>query len=495
MDMNDAFHMPVCSRHDEAGPDALAKLLLVNSCYEAMPNSGRVVVLHRDLVMWQAFLQIVSHATRHVLLSDEDGNITGILSVTDFIRVILNLFRDASFSSPLAAKRIGSLTIGKYQELVKKAGKSKSLVWISAEESLLDAVRLLLTHRVHRIPVIDPHSSDPIFILTNKRILKFLWCFGQTLFRQDLHMKTPRELGVGTWDNIRFVYPTTPLSECLEILLNLGVSGVPVLEPESHIVIDVYSRFDAIGIAAQDVKVALNATVQEALNFKHICESRRSRVVSVRDTETFYSVVSTLAERGVHRVCVVNEIGVLQGVISLSDVMRFLVLEPGVHLDSRSVPRRRFSQISFDELNMASPKIQVMCIENEKSSKSSNGSAVVAIAYSMPADVKPGGIDECGAKAVKMFTFAKTGDDKMDIACELCLDLVLIAESYAECGEAEVEAALDKKCDKDFSSPATDKLCRSMIDKVAHEVIEDTEQDPSKVCYKVIHKECQYSAV
>ncbi|WKY15965.1 hypothetical protein Q1695_000996 [Nippostrongylus brasiliensis] len=44
-------------------------------------------------------------------------------------------------------------------------------------------------------------------------------------------------------------------------------------------------------------------------------ESRRSRVVSVRDTETFYSVVSTLAERGVHRVCVVNEIGVLQEVI------------------------------------------------------------------------------------------------------------------------------------------------------------------------------------
>lgn len=88
----------------------------------------------------------------------------------------------------------------------------------------------------------------------------------------------------------------------------------------------------------------------------------------------------------------------------------------------------------------------------------------------------------------------------MDIACELCLDLVLIAETYAECGEvrrlktssilqgryqldtrpvifqlqcdqkfqAEVEGALEKKCDKDYSSPATDKLCRSMVEKIAH---------------------------
>ncbi|KAK6033326.1 hypothetical protein OSTOST_00463 [Ostertagia ostertagi] len=116
-------------------------------------------------------------------------------------------------------------------------------------------------------------------------------------------------------------------------------------------------------------------------------------------------------------------------------------------------------------------------------------------AISMPRDVKLDGIDDCGAKDVKLFKFIKTGDAKMDIACELCLDMVLIAETYAECGEAEVEAALEKKCDKDFGSAATDKLCRSMIEKIAHEVIEDTEQDPTAVCYKVIHKECSYSFI
>ncbi|KAK6766425.1 hypothetical protein RB195_025997 [Necator americanus] len=117
------------------------------------------------------------------------------------------------------------------------------------------------------------------------------------------------------------------------------------------------------------------------------------------------------------------------------------------------------------------------------------------VVLSMPQNVKPAKFDNCGAKAVKQFKLIATGNAKMDIACEMCLDLVLIAETYAECGEAEAEAALEKKCDADFSSPATDKMCRSMVRSIAHEVIEDTEQDPSKVCLKVIHKQCSYSSI
>ncbi|VDM77017.1 unnamed protein product [Strongylus vulgaris] len=89
------------------------------------------------------------------------------------------------------------------------------------------------------------------------------------------------------------------------------------------------------------------------------------------------------------------------------------------------------------------------------------------VVVSMPKGTKLG-IDECGAKEVKQFKFVAVGKDKMDIACEMCLDMVLIAETYAECEEAEVAVILEKKCDKDFSSPATDKLCRGMVQKIAH---------------------------
>ncbi|KAK6029177.1 hypothetical protein OSTOST_04717, partial [Ostertagia ostertagi] len=104
--------------------------------------------------------------------------------------------------------------------LVKKAGKWQNLVWISAERSLLEVVRLLSAHRVHRIPVLDPDTFDPVYILTHKRILKFIWCF---------------------------------------------VSNLTIL------VLDVYSRFDAIGIALQSEGFNLEVSVKEALQFKHIC--------------------------------------------------------------------------------------------------------------------------------------------------------------------------------------------------------------------------------
>ncbi|CAJ0608864.1 unnamed protein product [Cylicocyclus nassatus] len=116
------------------------------------------------------------------------------------------------------------------------------------------------------------------------------------------------------------------------------------------------------------------------------------------------------------------------------------------------------------------------------------------LVLSMPKASKRG-IDECGAKDIKRYIFLATGNDKMDIVCEMCLDLVLIAETYAECEEEQVAEILEKKCDKDFSSAATDKLCRSMVKQIAHEVITDTEQDPTKTCYKVIHKQCTYSAI
>ncbi|KIH43771.1 CBS domain protein, partial [Ancylostoma duodenale] len=193
--------------------------------------------------------------SRHVLLSDskQDGAITGILSVTDFIRAILKMFREKDYALIEEVEDIGLITIKQFrgseqipmQQFVHKAGKLRNLVTISAEDNLLDAVRMLIAHRVHRLPVLDPTTGNPVFMLTHKRILKFIWTF---------------------------VYPDTPLIECLDILLNLGVSGVPVVESNTHKVVDVYSRFDAIGIALEDEGYRLHASVKEALEFKHICQ-------------------------------------------------------------------------------------------------------------------------------------------------------------------------------------------------------------------------------
>jgi hypothetical protein len=43
--------------------------------------------------------------------------------------------------------------------------------------SLSTAIVTLIQHKVHRIPVIDPINHDFLFLITHKRILKFLYLY------------------------------------------------------------------------------------------------------------------------------------------------------------------------------------------------------------------------------------------------------------------------------------------------------------------------------
>ncbi len=53
----------------------------------------------------------------------------------------------------------------------------KDLVSISPDASLFDAIRTLLHNRIHRLPVIDPDTGNVLYIITHKRLLRFLFLY------------------------------------------------------------------------------------------------------------------------------------------------------------------------------------------------------------------------------------------------------------------------------------------------------------------------------
>ena len=53
----------------------------------------------------------------------------------------------------------------------------KSLQSISPDASLFDAIYTLITNRIHRLPVIDPQTGNVLYIVTHKRILRFLFLY------------------------------------------------------------------------------------------------------------------------------------------------------------------------------------------------------------------------------------------------------------------------------------------------------------------------------
>lgn len=52
-----------------------------------------------------------------------------------------------------------------------------NLVSISPDASLYDAIKTLIHNRIHRLPVIDPMTGNVLYILTHKRILRFLFLY------------------------------------------------------------------------------------------------------------------------------------------------------------------------------------------------------------------------------------------------------------------------------------------------------------------------------
>ncbi|CAI5454832.1 unnamed protein product [Caenorhabditis angaria] len=101
--------------------------------------------------------------------------------------------------------------------------------------------------------------------------------------------------------------------------------------------------------------------------------------------------------------------------------------------------------------------------------------------------------DQCGAVDITKMAKRYVPVQNSDVSCEICLDLVLIAETYAECEEAVVEHHMEAYCVEHVKNKASQALCKLMVDDIAHAVIEDTDQNPTGVCQKTIHKTCPYN--
>ncbi|XP_046950622.1 5'-AMP-activated protein kinase subunit gamma-2 isoform X3 [Lynx rufus] len=255
----------------------------------------------------------------------------------------------------------------------------KPLVNISPDASLFDAVYSLIKNKIHRLPVIDPISGNALYILTHKRILKFLQLFKHSnntvpriivleitaiekptanrILAREYHvgpnsgcvtgtaggrnqlyplykmsdMPKPAfmkqnldALGIGTYHNIAFIHPDTPIIKALNVFVERRVSALPVVD-ESGKVVDIYSKFDVINLAAEKTYNNLDITVTQALQHR---SQYFEGVVKCSKLEILETIVDRIVRAEVHRLVVVNEADSIVGIISLSDILQALILTP-----------------------------------------------------------------------------------------------------------------------------------------------------------------------
>ncbi|XP_037131073.1 5'-AMP-activated protein kinase subunit gamma-2 isoform X3 [Syngnathus acus] len=307
---------------DAAEPesDIYMRFMKSHKCYDIVPTSSKLVVFDTALQVKKAFFALVANGVRAAPLWDtEKQSFVGMLTITDFI-IILHRY----YKSPMVQiYELEEHKLETWREVYLQA-TFKPLVNISPDASLFDAVYTLIKNKIHRLPVIDPVTGNALYILTHKRILKFLQLFMREMPKPAFMKQTLGELGIGTYQDIAFIHPKTPIIKALNIFVERRVSALPVVD-ESGKVVDIYSKFDVINLAAEKTYNNLDITVTQAL--KHRSQYFEG-VMKCHKMETMETIVDRIVKAEVHRLVVVDERSSIEGIVSLSDILQALVLSP-----------------------------------------------------------------------------------------------------------------------------------------------------------------------
>ncbi|WAQ94582.1 AAKG2-like protein [Mya arenaria] len=259
---------------DENEDTVFAKFMRAHKCYDIIPTSAKLVIFDTQLNVKKAFFALVYNGTKMDELEEHN--------------------------------------IEKWREVLKD--KQRPFVCIDPDASLFEAIRTLIHNHVHRLPVVDRNTGNAIYILTHKRILRFLYLY------------TIKELEIGTYDKVITARRDTTVYEALNLFVMNRISALPVLDDDQKVV-DIYAKFDVINLAAEKTYNNLDITIEQALQHRKGAKWFEG-VVKCKETDSLKTVVDKIVKAEVHRLVIVDEEGHVSGIISLSDLLNHLILKP-----------------------------------------------------------------------------------------------------------------------------------------------------------------------
>ncbi|XP_037312179.2 5'-AMP-activated protein kinase subunit gamma-2-like [Pungitius pungitius] len=315
---------------EESERDIYMRFMKCHKCYDLIPTSSKLVVFDTTLQVKKAFFALVANGVRAApLWESKKQSFVGMLTITDFINILTRYYK----SPMVQIYELEEHKIETWRELYLQE-TFKPLVHISPGASIFEAVHSLIKNKIHRLPVIDPVSGNALYILTHKRILKFLQLFVCEMPMPAFMKQTLEDLAVGTYDNIAFIHPHTPLITALSVFTLRRVSALPVVDHHGRVV-DIYSKFDVINLAAEKTYNNLDLTVTQALRHR---SQYFEGVMKCNKMETLDTIVDRIVKAEVHRLVVVDEDSRIVGIVSLSDILQALVLTPAGLKRKESLP-------------------------------------------------------------------------------------------------------------------------------------------------------------
>ncbi|XP_047524028.1 uncharacterized protein LOC125062280 isoform X3 [Pieris napi] len=336
---------------EEDESQIFVKFFKFHKCYDLIPTSAKLVVFDTQLLVKKAFFALVYNGVRAAPLWDSQRQeYVGMLTITDFIKILQMYYTSAD----VAMDELEEHRLETWRHVLK--GSVVPLVSIGPDSSLYEAIRILITNRIHRLPVIDPETGNVLYILTHKRILRFLFLYINELPKPKYLQNKLRDLKIGTLNNIETATEDTSIIEALRKFVNRRVSALPIIDTEGRLK-DIYAKFDVINLAAEKTYNNLDVTLKKANEHRN---EWFEGVQKCNLDETLYEVMERIVRAEVHRLVVVNEEDKVTGIISLSDLLMYLVLRPTGECEGASLRNEHGPIVEKDETTDS------ISIENDK---------------------------------------------------------------------------------------------------------------------------------
>ncbi|KAF8922490.1 hypothetical protein CPB85DRAFT_1209770 [Mucidula mucida] len=326
-------HIQPPSEHNQA-VTSIRAFLKGRTCYDVFPISFRLIVLDTKLNVKKALQCLLANSVVSApLWNSGTDKFAGMLTVLDIIHLIQHYYNHASYDE--AATDVENLRLEKLREIEQGLGVAQpSRLSDHPSSSLFDAARVLIQTHARRLPLLDYDTETGresiISTLTTYRLLKFI-SINCTQEIQQLNMPL-RKLKIGTYvappapgqkpfAPIATATMNTTVFDVVHQFSELSVSAVPIID-EDGIVVNLYETVDVITLVRLGAYHSLDLTIASAL-------TQRSQdfpgVVICNASDSLGTLLQLIKKRRVHRLVVVEGEGRLLGIITLSDVLRYII--------------------------------------------------------------------------------------------------------------------------------------------------------------------------
>jgi CBS domain-containing protein len=333
--------------------------------YSVMGASTQVIVVDIDSPLSVAFIAATESRVSSVLLWDGQASVfAGVLTVTDYIRVLLHCHEASSTSDSVANLSVRELLTQTWLKESRRArmadnGSGHHFVWGTPNLSVLDCLTAMLHHKVNRLPILaskhfeedtlpndvpmgitplnpgapcppPPSAFSVVAVVTFPQLLahigRVLLSMGHTDDTAETLYNVPLQaLNVGRHSD-SIANGTIPklslndtVSDALHIMLDQAVHAVCILDPNG-IIVDVVTRSDVLRMesgGAYDVTLRL----ADALSWR----PAQTHAVVCSLTDSFGDVLSHFVNTWVKEMFVVDpKTDVVVGQLSMKELLEFL---------------------------------------------------------------------------------------------------------------------------------------------------------------------------